>query len=427
MKKVNIKKLPSIFHPFIEQVREYADILNVRVYLVGGVVRDVILGREHFDLDIVVVGDALKFVEGLSKRMKLSFRRHHAFGTATVYLNSYKVDFATARSEYYPYWGALPKVKAASLKEDLFRRDFTINAMAVGLNHDDYGVLVDYYGGYQDLKDGVIRVMHEKSFLEDPTRILRAIRFEQRFRFRIERNTMRYLKEANQKKALNFIDEQRIHNELMLIMSEDDPARYIRRINNLIGFYYIKEGFYLNREDLILCRRIYRTLKWFDSTYPHHRKVNAEIIYLTVLFYRFSVNEFSLLSNNYGLNRTTRSIITSVIKMKDKISKSLSRPDLSDSYIYTMLKPLSFETILFIYSYSTDRNLRLNIRHFLSSLCNIKLKIKGKDLKEKGLEPQCLYGKVLEDVLLVKIKKNLSTREEELREAGRIIRKLAKK
>jgi len=186
-----LKKLSPQFKKVLKVSSALANSLGFKVYLVGGVVRDLILEKEVFDLDVVVEGDAIVFARELSKRLKSSFKKHHAFGTAVVEFDGHKIDFATARTEHYIHWGALPKVKPAALKQDLFRRDFTINAMAVSLNKKDYGKLIDLYNGLHDLRKGLVRALHKESFLEDPTRIIRAIRFEQRFSFKIEKDTFK--------------------------------------------------------------------------------------------------------------------------------------------------------------------------------------------------------------------------------------------
>jgi len=172
-----IEKLPPGVKNVLKRVSIISRRLDSPVYLVGGIVRDFILGRDNCDLDIVIEGDGLKLTHALSDYYKADFRRHHAFGTATVYFKGFKIDIATARKETYVLPGALPQVKRSNLKDDLLRRDFSINAMAVSLNRADYGRLVDYYGGYTDLKKKIIRILHDGSFRDDPTRIFRAIRF----------------------------------------------------------------------------------------------------------------------------------------------------------------------------------------------------------------------------------------------------------
>ena len=236
--KNKLKKLSPEFKQLLKASSLLADSLGFNIYLVGGVVRDFLLAREVLDLDIVVEGDAIILAKDLAKHLKTNFKKHHAFGTSTVYFAGHKIDFATARTEIYHHDGALPRVTPASLGEDLSRRDFTINAMAISLNKSDYGRLIDLFDGAEDLEKGLIRILHDKSFLDDPTRIFRAIRFEQRFSFKIEVNTFKLMKKYLQFGALKSIASYRIQKEIKLILKEPSPKRYIKRIEGLTGLSF---------------------------------------------------------------------------------------------------------------------------------------------------------------------------------------------
>jgi len=181
----------------IKEIGAHADLKKVPAYVVGGFVRDYILKRENLDLDIVIDGDAISLARSLAKKQKAKVIVYKHFGTATLYFKDGRiVDLAMARKESYLKPGALPKVKGSTINDDLIRRDFTINAMAVVINRKDFGKLIDLYGGMNDIKSKKICVLHEQSFQDDSTRILRAIRFEQRFNFCIERKTLYLLKQA---------------------------------------------------------------------------------------------------------------------------------------------------------------------------------------------------------------------------------------
>ncbi|MCF7886969.1 MAG: hypothetical protein K9L71_00960, partial [Candidatus Omnitrophica bacterium] len=153
-----LKRLNPQFKNVLKTSSKSAKRFGYNIYLVGGVVRDLLLNRPVFDLDIVVEGDAILLVKQIAKQLNEDFRRHHSFGTATLYHHGHKIDFATARKETYPHSGSLPKVKKSFLKEDLARRDFSINAMAISLNKKNYGELIDFYQGRQDLKNRSIRI-----------------------------------------------------------------------------------------------------------------------------------------------------------------------------------------------------------------------------------------------------------------------------
>jgi len=203
---------------------------GVEAYLVGGPVRDLMLEFPNVDLDITVEGNCL----GLAEKFALLHRgakltRYPAFKTATVHLpDSSLVDFAAARQEIYARRGAYPAVKPSSIKEDLLRRDFTINAMAVAINPDTWGKLIDPFGGRIDLLSLTLRVLHEKSFLDDPTRILRAARFKARLGFRMEAKTLKFLKSAIKIKALDTIKPQRYRKDFNKILKEPNAQEAVK-------------------------------------------------------------------------------------------------------------------------------------------------------------------------------------------------------
>src|SRR4030066_1035016 len=164
---------------------EVAEGLGFNAYLVGGSVRDLLRGEENLDIDIVLEGDGISFARALGERLNASVKSHQRFNTAQVITGKLKLDVATARTEYYESPAALPKVEKSSIKKDLYRRDFTINSLAIKLNPKDFGLLIDFFGGQRDLREKTVRILHNLSFIEDPTRAFRAVRFSERFGFRI--------------------------------------------------------------------------------------------------------------------------------------------------------------------------------------------------------------------------------------------------
>ena len=199
----------------LKRIGARANSMGYKAFLVGGTVRDLILGVKNLDLDIVVEGAAIKLGEKLSEEFGGTLVAHKQFGTCTLTLkNKLKIDFATARRETYEKPAALPDVRPSSLKNDLARRDFTINAMAISINKDDFGRFIDPFGGRRDLARGVIKVLHKGSFIDDPTRIFRAARFESRPGFSIETKTLRLMKSAIKKGMLAKLSKYRIKKEL---------------------------------------------------------------------------------------------------------------------------------------------------------------------------------------------------------------------
>jgi len=219
-REIDPARLPELVGalPGIETIREIAE--RLPAYLVGGAVRDLLLGIEGADLDVAVEGDA----EALADIPGFELEREGLFLTGRLELGELKVDIAQARAEVYPRPGALPEVHPASIGDDLRRRDFTVNAMAFPLRAQEQ--LIDPHGGLEDLRSGLLRVLHERSFVDDPTRALRAARYAARFGLELDPGTEKLLADAD----LSTVSDDRIQNELQRTAAEEDPARVLRLI-----------------------------------------------------------------------------------------------------------------------------------------------------------------------------------------------------
>jgi tRNA nucleotidyltransferase (CCA-adding enzyme) len=202
-------------------------------YLVGGAVRDLLRGETPADLDIAVEGDGRSTARAVADRLGGVVREYQRFGTADVVLPEHTFHFATTREEVYDAPGELPRVAQTSLSEDLRRRDFTVNTMATGLTGDDLGHLYDPFGGLADLDAGLIRVLHDGSFLDDPTRLLRAVRYAARLDFALEQETERLAREAVAADALSTVSGKRIRADLMALLEEHQVGRAIEGLREL--------------------------------------------------------------------------------------------------------------------------------------------------------------------------------------------------
>ena len=218
----------------LHQAGVLASEMGFHAYAVGGMVRDLLLGIHHFDLDIVIEGDGIRFSGNLADRLYAMVKCHERFGTATItFPDQLRVDIATARTEFYERPAVLPRVTPGSIRDDMHRRDFTINALAVSLMPGEFGCLLDFFHGVRDLRERRIRVLHEQSFIDDPTRIFRAVRFEARLGFRMVRSTEQLLVAALSRFILSELEDYRIATELRLILEEPDPARPLKRLADL--------------------------------------------------------------------------------------------------------------------------------------------------------------------------------------------------
>jgi tRNA nucleotidyltransferase (CCA-adding enzyme) len=215
----------------LEVVVRLAEEEGRTLYLVGGAVRDLVLRRGQLDVDLVAEGQVLSLADKAAAVLGGRRVQHRAFGTATVEVPAFRLDLAVARAERYARPGALPRVKPASIREDLARRDFSINAMALALCGGQRGQLLDPFDGVADIARGLVRVLHDRSFIDDATRILRAVRYETRFSFRIEEKTLALLK--RDVSYLDTISGARVRHELLRLLAEDVPEKGLLRCQEL--------------------------------------------------------------------------------------------------------------------------------------------------------------------------------------------------
>ncbi|MDD5205652.1 MAG: CBS domain-containing protein, partial [Desulfobacterales bacterium] len=262
------ERLPRKVSKILADLGTAADGLGYNAFLVGGFVRDLLLVRENFDVDVVIEGDGIRFAQEFARIYGIKVRCHQKFGTAVlIFPDGFKIDVATARIEYYDSPAALPNVEESSLKMDLYRRDFTINTLAIRLNKGDFGGLIDYFGGAKDIKEKVIRVLHNLSFVEDPTRVLRAIRFEQRFGFKIGKLTLSLMKNAVSINSFKGVSGRRLFLELKLILTEQEPFKAIQRMSEFDLLKVISPRLKLSPEMSAVMEEIKGVLSWFNLLY----------------------------------------------------------------------------------------------------------------------------------------------------------------
>ncbi len=421
MKKY-LKELPKEIKDLISLAGDLAYSNNMSVYLVGGFVRDLILGVKNLDLDIVVESDGIKFAEALSQKLNVGLIRHRRFGTATVVLKRHlKIDIATARREYYPEAAHLPEVSCGVLKDDLMRRDFTINAMAISINHRDFGHFIDCFTGKEDLAAKKIRVLHDLSFIDDPTRILRAIRFEQRLNFKIEPETLKLLSQANRLKMLERVQPQRLRDELVMILKEENPLKPLNRINELTGFNFITRGLSISKKTAIFLKSIKLQVLWFKNKHPKRRQLDTWLIYFIGLLDSLNINNIRLICRKFVFRKGEEIRILAYKKLKPKFIKELSRDKIRPSKVFGFLEPLSYEVIILIRAKYKKGSLRKNIDDFLKIYNGMHLYISGRDLNKLGLTPGPYYQTIFHRVLNAKLDGLVKTKKEELELIKKIV------
>ncbi len=406
----------------IKEIGEMADECGFPIYVVGGFVRDIILKRKNLDLDVVVEADAIRLAQILASQKSASLIVHNQFGTATVIIpNNVKVDVATARKEGYPYPGALPIVEAGSMKEDLFRRDFTINTLAIRINRKYFGQLRDDFNGLEDFKSKKIRVLHDKSFRDDPTRILRAVRFEQRFNFKLETKTLRLLKAALKKRSLKNVKPERFFAEFKKMLNEPTMLQCVTRLRDLGGLEYLGIHFQWDQSIVRLAAQIEKDFKIFGTSLLNGGKIERWLINFMALTHKTSMNNVKKMLLLFNFKKIDSQKILACFHLKE-VSRKLSSPRLKASEIYQILKPFGYETIFFFKTTTPNVLVKKRINDFLGKYDAIKLSINGHDLQSMGISSGKKFGLMLNSLLYQKIDGRLPSREDELKEAEQLSR-----
>lgn len=414
-----IKKLfPDEVLKTLYIISNQAKEMKYRAYLVGGMVRDILLNKPNLDIDIVVEGDGVKFASMLAPKLNAKIWTHKKFKTSVIVLpNEKHIDIATARVESYDKPAALPNVEKGSIRQDLYRRDFTINSMAISLNKENFGKLIDYFGGRRDLKQKKIRVMHKLSFVEDPTRIFRAVRFEQRFGFKIDKQTESLIEHAIKNDIITKLTGVRIRDELISIVEEENPWKPLKRLSQYNALQKIKIDIDIDKKFQNMLRRV--TNNYNNIKIYYGKELRKYRLIFSLLLSNLSKEEIILWCSEMKVKKRDTEIILSCIFNKDKILEKLSNKKLSNSELYEILAPIPPELLVILASYS--KKIKNKVLRFIVYLKDIKLSIDGYDLLKIGFKPSAEIGKALKTLLLLKLDNKLSNKQEEIEYAKKIL------
>lgn len=415
------ERLPEDIFSILRQAGEIAEELDSTVYCVGGYVRDLLLHVPNFDVDLVVEGEGRELSTRLAKRLGGKVRIHDRFATATVILNEgTKIDVATARTEYYEFPAALPMVEKSSIREDMYRRDFTINTLALCLNPGKFGDLIDYFGGRKDIQNRYIRILYNLSFVEDPTRILRAIRFEQRYRFTIETDTLRLAKDAIERRMLGKLSYKRIMQELILILGEKDPLSALKRMTDTGVWKYILPEVKLEELTKVPFNRIPIVIGWWENRYIG-RKIQAWLVYLLAIFSKLNESQVAAVLNRYPLDRYAQRSIEDSALIPQLAQRITNEPDLRPSQLNKMLSHLGSENILYLLLHIKDENTWDRVINYCDLKERVKVEINGHDLKKLGLKPGPYFKTILEELYDLKLDGSAGNRKDETKIVGQWI------
>ncbi|GAB4368312.1 MAG: CBS domain-containing protein [Deltaproteobacteria bacterium] len=409
------ERLPPRVLGILRDAGEVAERLGMKAYVVGGFVRDLVMRIENLDVDLVIEGDGIAFAEAFASDHPCRVRPHHKFGTAVlVFPDGYKVDVATARVEYYREPAALPVVEFSSLKLDLYRRDFTINTLALRLNPGVFGELIDFYGAQRDIKERVIRILHSLSFVEDPSRILRAARFERRFGFTIGKHTQNLIRNAVRLDLIKRLPKPRLFGELELILREEEPVGVLRRLAAFGIGPSIHPDITLDKAQIALLEETAEILVWFSLLFLEERVERWGVLLLALLD-PLPPGEAIRLGTEFGAGRRVRAWIRSAKEEAlDIRNRLLSTRVVSRKFVYDALSPLPNEVILYLMAKAKHPDIKRYISLYFTQLKSVRTRVTGKDLIRLGYSPGPGFKAILDDLLERRFAGQLRTKEDEL-------------
>ncbi len=385
----------------LEVVLRLAEEEGRTLYLVGGGVRDVVLRRGQVDIDVVGEGPVVSLAEKAALVLGGRWVEHRAFGTVTVEGGDFRLDLAMARAEKYARPGALPKVRPASIDEDLARRDFTINAMALALCGRERGQLLDPFDGMGDIAGGRLRVLHDRSFIDDATRILRAVRYETRFSFGIEEKTLALLK--RDLAYLDTISGARVRHELLHLLAEDEPEKGFLRCQELGVLAAIHGALRFDDELAVAFRRARRA----------GRAAPQPEVYLGLLGTRLSPADAEAVALRLALSKRQRQALEGAAALA-QLLPWLSRADVRPSQVVERLEPFPLAAVEACALLTSRSAAREKLRHYLAEWCYVKASLDGRALERLGVARGPAMSDVLRLLKAARVDGEASSREEEV-------------
>lgn len=415
-------RLPKDVLDILEKAGALGRSRQTPVYVVGGFVRDLLLKTPNHDIDLVVEGDGIGFARAFAGVLGGRVRVHKKFLTSVVIFpgaggKEERVDVATARLEYYESPAALPTVEHSSIKMDLYRRDFTINALAIRLDCEPMGEIVDFFGGQKDIRDRVIRVLHTLSFVEDPTRCLRAVRFEQRYHFRIGPATEKLIKNDVSLKLLDKLSPSRLFNEFEHICAEETAILCIRRLHELGILQAIHPQLSINPDRKEMLIRTAKVMAWYRLLYIDE-EMRPWLVYFLVLCssltYAVTLEVFRRLGIPPALKNEVLGCREKARSLRSSLKRLTATPGFRVSALCAMLRPLPVEFVLYLMADIEVPETRRALSRYITVWRTEKPGVDGSDLKKLGLAPGPAYGVILQRLLEAKLDGTAASPEEQL-------------
>ena len=416
LKSLVKERLDKDIYQLLDRIAQVGERCGETVYAVGGFVRDLILNIPNKDIDIVVEGEGISFAGHLAEEFGGRVKSHEKFGTSVViFPDGYRIDVATARMEYYEHPGALPTVEKSSVKSDLYRRDFTINSMAVKLTSANAFSLMDYFNGERDLINKEIQVLHSLSFIEDPCRLFRAIRFEQRFAFQIGKQAEAFMRNTTKKNLVDSLSGTRLFNEIKLLLQEQRPVDCIRRMQEFELLQSISPEIMKNSKDM-------ETLDKLESVFSWAAMINLPqepetwSVYFFGIFYSLEDKEFLKAAERLHLpNRLKNSWAQDRTQCRESLQRLQSQKDWEPKEIYHTFANLSIEAVIYLLALSSSYRLNqyANI-YFTQYQGKAEPFLTGDDLVSLGMEPGPIFQSTLNALREARVEGLVNTRAEEV-------------
>jgi tRNA nucleotidyltransferase (CCA-adding enzyme) len=394
------------------------------VYLVGGAVRDVLLGEQSLDLDLMVEGDALAFAHALGEELGVTCHPHEKFQTAVVKGrdrggNDLRIDIATARTEVYGAPGALPEVERSTLRHDMARRDFTMNAMATSLRADDLGATYDFFGGFRDLQSRTVRVLHNLSFVEDPTRLLRAVRYEARLGFEMDRHTLSLARGCIDMRLVGDLASARLRDELIDLLEEEQALAALARMAEIGLDRALHPGLDAGPETRALVARAGEVAE----REPFAGSVRPTLVRLALLCRQMGASEIYDWLSKLKLRRRDQDVVATTATLAPSLAERLERdPPPAPSELREALEDVPLEALLVAVLRARDPELvEQRVCSYLELIRNTRLEITGDDLKRAGAPESPAIGRALKETLALKLDGFVEGAHEELETALRLL------
>ncbi len=406
----------------IEMLKKIADLAaeeSINLYLVGGVVRDILMGHASHDIDLVTEGDGMAFAQLIAQRLGGTVERHDQFATAGVtFSDHFHIDIASARQEYYEEPAALPVVEGSTIKEDLYRRDFTVNAMAISLNPETRGLLIDFFNGRSDLEKRYLRVLHNLSFIEDPTRLLRALRFEHSLGFNMDPHTADLAQQAIESGVFEKLTPGRIKDELLPILRGPKVFEVVGRMMDMGLWPHLFPE--LSRDPKIreFVREAPKVLEMIGEDLP---PLDTAQLCLLLVCFGLSLEERQAFAERFALTRAARRALINVREGYEHFMQAGRSGKLrSPGDLYRYFKDLTTEEMVFFIVISDLRNFYLISQYLRNKVFADSLDLDGSDLKKMGLPPGPIFGRVFSEIRRRRLNGKLLSREEQLDFAGQV-------